>query len=85
MKNIATGGVLERIRKLAPQHVTAPYRTVDEWREWQLAEGQKRCGDQPPESSVAGGKILNRSGIQPLHRKCSFANYQCRMTASDTR
>ncbi len=43
MKNIATGGVLERIRKLAPQHVTAPYRTVDEWREWQLAEGQKRC------------------------------------------
>ncbi|MEN8540978.1 hypothetical protein, partial [Escherichia coli] len=23
MKNIATGGVLERIRKLAPQHVTA--------------------------------------------------------------
>lgn len=33
-------------------------------------------GDQPPESSVAGGKILNRSGIQPLHRKCSFANYQ---------
>ncbi|EFL9638472.1 DNA replication protein DnaC, partial [Escherichia coli] len=24
MKNIATGGVLERIRKLAPQHVTAP-------------------------------------------------------------
>ncbi|HAW5768662.1 TPA: ATP-binding protein, partial [Escherichia coli] len=21
-------------------------------------------------------KILNRSGIQPLHRKCSFANYQ---------
>ncbi|ENS0909750.1 DNA replication protein DnaC, partial [Escherichia coli] len=43
MKNIAAGGVLERIRKLAPQHVTAPYRTVDEWREWQLAEGQKRC------------------------------------------
>ncbi|KAA9842796.1 DNA replication protein DnaC, partial [Escherichia coli] len=21
-------------------------------------------------------KILNRSGIQPLHSKCSFANYQ---------
>ncbi|EIG9507368.1 DNA replication protein DnaC, partial [Escherichia coli] len=40
MKNIATGGVLERIRKLTPQHVTAPCRTVDEWREWQLAEGR---------------------------------------------
>ncbi|EHK4052444.1 DNA replication protein DnaC, partial [Shigella flexneri] len=42
MKNIATGGVLERIRRLTPQHVTAPFRTVAEWREWQLAEGQKR-------------------------------------------
>ncbi|EAA3475803.1 DNA replication protein DnaC, partial [Shigella flexneri] len=28
MKNIATGGVLERIRRLTPQHVTAPFRTV---------------------------------------------------------
>ncbi|MCV0731727.1 DNA replication protein DnaC, partial [Escherichia coli] len=26
MKSIAEAGVLERIRKLAPQHVTAPYR-----------------------------------------------------------
>ncbi|EGA1647820.1 hypothetical protein ACX6WO_004156, partial [Shigella flexneri] len=24
MKNIATGGVLERIRRLTPPHVTAP-------------------------------------------------------------
>nr|MWJ65072.1 DNA replication protein DnaC [Escherichia coli] len=30
MKNIATGGVLERIRRLAPSHVTAPFRTVAE-------------------------------------------------------
>ena len=42
-ENIATGGVLERIRRLTPPHVTAPFRTVAEWREWQLAEGQKRC------------------------------------------
>ena len=45
MKNIATGDVLERIRRLAPSHVTAPFKTVAEWRE---------C--QPSESSVAGGK-----------------------------
>ncbi len=77
MKNIATGGVLERIRKLAPQHVTAPYRTVDEWREWQLAEGQKRCEEINRQNrQLRVEKILNRSGIQPLHRKCSFANYQ---------
>lgn len=43
MKNIATGDVLERIRRLAPSHVTAPFKTVAEWREWQLSEGQKRC------------------------------------------
>ncbi|EMV2152270.1 ATP-binding protein [Escherichia coli] len=77
MKNIATGGVLERIRKLAPQHVTAPYRTVDEWREWQLAEGQKRSEEiNRLNRQLRVEKILNRSGIQPLHRKCSFANYQ---------
>ena len=43
MKNIAAGGILERIRRLAPPHVTAPFKTVAEWREWQLSEGQKRC------------------------------------------
>ncbi|MCM5332616.1 ATP-binding protein, partial [Escherichia coli] len=77
MKNIATGGVLERIRRLAPPHVTAPFRTVAEWREWQLAEGQKRCEEINRQNrQLRVEKILNRSGIQPLHRKCSFANYQ---------
>ena len=77
MKNIATGGVLERIRKLTPQHVTAPCRTVDEWREWQLAEGRKRSEEiNRLNRQWRVEKILNRSGIQPLHRKCSFANYQ---------
>ncbi|HAM4582392.1 TPA: hypothetical protein IBW26_001929 [Escherichia coli] len=28
MKNIATGDVLERIRRLTPSHVTAPFKTV---------------------------------------------------------
>ena len=77
MKNIATGGVLERIRKLTPQHVIAPYRTVDEWREWQLAEGRKRSEEINRQNrQLRVEKILNRSGIQPLHSKCSFANYQ---------
>lgn len=77
MKNIATGGVLERIRRLAPPHVTAPFRTVAEWREWQLAEGLKRSEEiNRLNRQLRVEKILNRSGIQPLHRKCSFANYQ---------
>ncbi|EOO2923131.1 DNA replication protein DnaC, partial [Escherichia coli] len=35
MKNIAAAGVLERIRRLAQQASVPPYRTVEEWREWQ--------------------------------------------------
>lgn len=77
MKNIATSGVLERIRKFAPLHLTAPFRTPEEWREWQLAEGRKRCVEiERQNRQVRVEKILNRSGIQPLHRKCSFANYR---------
>lgn len=77
MKNIATSGVLERIRKFAPPHLTAPFRTPEEWREWQLAEGRKRCEEiERQNRQVRVEKILNRSGIQPLHRKCSFANYR---------
>ncbi|HFP1077813.1 TPA: DNA replication protein DnaC, partial [Escherichia coli] len=77
MKNIATGDVLERIRRLAPSHVIAPFKTVAEWREWQLSEGQKRCEEINRQNrQLRVEKILNRSGIQPLHRKCSFSNYQ---------
>ncbi|EEK2382808.1 DNA replication protein DnaC [Salmonella enterica subsp. enterica serovar Typhimurium] len=77
MKNIATSGVLERIRKFAPAHLSAPFRTPEEWREWQLAEGRKRCEEIVRQNrQVRVEKILNRSGIQPLHRKCSFANYR---------
>ncbi|EEW5075172.1 ATP-binding protein [Escherichia coli] len=77
MKNIAEAGVLERIRKLAPQHVTAPYRTVEEWREWQLAEGRKRSEEvNRLNHQTRVEKIINRSGIQPLHRKCTFGNYR---------
>lgn len=79
MKNIAAGGVLERIRRLAPQGAVPPYRTVEEWREWQLAEGRKRSEEINHQNrQLRVEKILNRSGIQPLHRKCSFANYQVR-------
>ena len=77
MKNIAAVGILERIRRLAPPHVTAPFKTVAEWREWQLSEGQKRCEEINRQNrQLRVEKILNRSGIQPLHRKCSFSNYQ---------
>lgn len=77
MKNIAAGGALERIRRLAPQGAVPPFRSREEWFEWQLAEGRKRCEEIVRQNrQVRVEKILNRSGIQPLHRKCSFANYR---------
>ena len=77
MKNIAAVGVLERIRRLAPQGAVPPYRTVEEWREWQLAEGRKRSEEiNRLNHQVRVEKILNRAGIQPLHRKCAFGNYR---------
>ena len=81
MKDISTVavGILERIRRLAPEHVPVPYSTTEEWREWQLAEGRKCCEEiNRRNRQLRVEKILNRSGIQPLHRKCSFANYQVR-------
>ncbi|HBB6732331.1 TPA: ATP-binding protein [Salmonella enterica] len=79
MKNIADTGILARIRKLAPQSAerAAPFRTPEEWREWQLAEGRRSCEEINRQNrQLRVEKILNRSGIQPLHRQCSFANYR---------
>ncbi|MEB7742845.1 DNA replication protein DnaC, partial [Escherichia coli] len=61
MKNIATGGALERLHRLVPQHVIPAFRTVDEWREWQLAGGRKRCEEIGRQNrQVRVEKILNR-------------------------
>lgn len=50
---------------------------MEEWREWQLAEGRKRSEEiNRLNHQVRVEKILNRAGIQPLHRKCSFGNYR---------
>lgn len=77
MKNIATGGVLERIRRLAPPDAVPPYRTREEWYAWWLAEGRKRSEEINRQNrQLRAEKILNRSGIQPLHLKCSFTDYQ---------
>ncbi|GAB7722377.1 hypothetical protein OkiPb00031_47660 [Escherichia coli] len=63
MKNIAAAGVLERIRRLAPQASVPPYRTVEEWREWQLVEGRKRSEEINRQNhQLRVEKILNRSG-----------------------
>ncbi len=77
MKNITSGGVLARVSRFVPQDAIPPYRTVAEWREWQLAEGRKRSEEvNRLNHQTRVEKIINRSGIQPLHRKCTFGNYR---------
>ncbi|AOM53316.1 ATP-binding protein [Escherichia coli] len=77
MKNITSGGVLARVSRFVPQDAIPPYRTVEEWREWQLAEGRKRSEEvNRLNHQTRVEKIINRSGIQPLHRKCTFGNYR---------
>ncbi|EEZ1473802.1 ATP-binding protein [Escherichia coli] len=77
MKNITSGGVLARVSRFVPQDAIPPYRTVTEWREWQLAEGRKRSEEvNRLNHQTRVEKIINRSGIQPLHRKCTFGNYR---------
>lgn len=79
MRNIADSGILARIRKLAPRSAnsSAPFRTPGEWREWQLAEGRRRCEEiDRLNRQTRAEKIFGRAGIQPLHRRCSFKNYR---------
>ncbi|MES3389863.1 ATP-binding protein [Enterobacter hormaechei] len=78
MKNIsASGGALERLKKIIPAGVTPKFSSVDEWRKWQEAEGRKRAAEVNELNRQARAeKILGRSGIQELHRNCTFANYQ---------
>lgn len=86
MKNIAAGGILERIRRLAPPHVTAPFKTVAEWREWQLSEGQKRCEEINRQNrQLRVEKILNRSGSSHCTANARFRITRCRTKGSDTR
>ncbi len=83
MKNIAAVGVLERIRRLAPQGAVPPFRTTDEWREWQLAEGRKRSEEiNRLNHQVRVEKILNRAGIQRFTGSAHSGTTGCRTTVS---
>lgn len=77
MKNIASSGsVLERLKKIMPENVRPKFTTPQEWQNWQLEEGRKRAEEvSRVNDQVRAEKILGRSGIQDLHRKCTFANY----------
>lgn len=77
MKDIsAVGGALERLKRIIPAGVQPKFTTAEEWRSWQQEEGRKRSAEVDKLNQKARAeKILGRSGIQDLHRNCTFKNY----------
>lgn len=77
MKNISAGGAMERLKKLIPAGVQPKFSSVDEWRTWQAEEGRKHAAElDRVNRTIRAEKILGRSGIQSLHRNCTFKNYE---------
>lgn len=75
MKNITD--TLSRLQRIVPSGIQPKFRNAAEWREWQDAEGRKRSAEiDQANQKVRLEKILGRSGIQELHRNCSFSNYE---------
>ena len=78
MKNmIGTGSALERLKKLIPPGVRPKFTNAAELLVWQREEGLKQCEELNRMNQKARTeKIFGRSGIQSLHRSCTFANYE---------
>lgn len=77
MKNIASsGGVIKRLNKLMPRGIKPKFTTAQEWKIWQAQEGRRyACEVMRLNEQIRAEHILNRSGIQELHRHCTFDNY----------
>jgi putative replication protein len=77
MKNIATENLLGRLGRIIPPGVQPRFTTVEEWRNWQAVESEKRAAELDRLNQKARAeKILGRSGIQRLHQNCTFRNYE---------
>ncbi|HDZ1288592.1 ATP-binding protein [Klebsiella pneumoniae] len=72
-----TSDLFTRLQKIMPEGVKPRFSTASELMEWQRTEGLKRAEEVGRENRKSRTeKILGRSGIQNLHKDCTFANYQ---------
>ena len=70
------GSILDRLRRVIPPGVEPKFKSAAELMAWQREEGLKRAAEVDKLNQQARAeKIFGRSGIQNLHRSCSFANY----------
>ncbi|KAA5927836.1 MULTISPECIES: ATP-binding protein [Pantoea] len=75
MKN--TSDLLRRLQRLMPAGVQPRFTTAEELLAWQQEEGRKRSVEvEKLNNKVRAEKIFGRSGIQNLHRNCTFKNYE---------
>lgn len=68
--------VMARLMALKPAHVKPLFSTVEGWKKFQAEEAMKsnqQLTDRNRQARME--KIIGRSGIQPMHQKCSFSNY----------
>lgn len=75
MKN--TSDLLRRLQRLMPAGVQPRFTTAEELLAWQQEEGRKRSVEVDKlNNKTRAEKIFGRSGIQNLHRNCTFKNYE---------
>ncbi|EOE5648087.1 ATP-binding protein [Cronobacter malonaticus] len=72
----SAGALIERLRKVMPAGVEPKFRSAAELMAWQQEEARKHAIEVDKANQQARAeKIFGRSGIQQLHRNCSFGNF----------
>ncbi|MCU6240759.1 ATP-binding protein [Enterobacter asburiae] len=72
----SAGSIFERLSRIIPAGVKPKFNSAEELMAWQREEGLKRAEEVDRLNQQArADKIFGRSGIQNLHRDCTFSNY----------
>lgn len=75
MREMST--LLKRLQKIMPPGVTPKFTCPEDLMAWHREEGLKRSAEVEKINHLARiEKKLGRSGIQELHRQCTFDNYR---------
>lgn len=77
--------LIRRLQAAMPAGIKPKFTTPEEWLAWQREQGRKdseRIAELNRISRLQ--KILGRSGIQELHRECTFQNYNADLPAQRT-
>lgn len=72
-----TGSLLERLRRVIPPGIEPKFNSAEELMAWHREEGARRAAEVDKINQQARAeKIFGRSGIQNLHKGCTFSNYE---------